>query len=128
MFVIFFWIFFLAHLINRACLITICPLSVVVVVETFHIFIIISRTTGPILPRLGIKCPWVKGIKVCSNKGPRSFPRGDNYEIAKTMTNFTNLLLKNHWTNFDQTWNKSSLGKRNSSFFKWRALPFSKGK
>ena len=25
----------------------------------------------------------MKGIQVCSNKGPRSFPRGDNYEIAK---------------------------------------------
>ena len=26
---------------------------------------------------------WVKGIQVCSNKGPCPFPRGDNDEIAK---------------------------------------------
>ena len=36
--------------------------------------------------------PLMKGIQVCSNEGPCSFPRGDNYEIVK----FKNLLL--HWT------------------------------
>ena len=25
----------------------------------------------------------VKGIQVCSNEGPRPFPRGDNFEIVK---------------------------------------------
>ena len=27
--------------------------------------------------------PWVKEIQVCSNEGPRPFPRGDNFKIAK---------------------------------------------
>ena len=30
----------------------------------------------------------MKGIQVCSNEGPRPFPRGDNYEI-----------VKRHWRN-----------------------------
>ena len=56
---------------------------VVVVVETFHIFIFFSRTTGPISTKFGTKNPWLKGIPVCSNEGPHLFPRVDNYEIAK---------------------------------------------
>ena len=32
--------------------------------------IIFSRTTGPILTKLGTKHPWVKGIHVCSNEEP----------------------------------------------------------
>ena len=44
--------------------------------------------------------PWVKGIQVCPNEGPRPFPRGDKNKIAKnTLTNFRNLLLHNHWAN-----------------------------
>ena len=39
--------------------------------------------------KLGTKHPCVKGIQICSNEGPRPFPRGDNYEIAKI-----------HWRNF----------------------------
>ena len=27
--------------------------------------------------------PWVNGIKICLNEGPRPFPWGDRYEIAK---------------------------------------------
>ena len=34
---------------------------------------------------------WLKGIQVCSNEGPRFFPRGDNYEIAKI-----------HWQNLKE--------------------------
>jgi hypothetical protein len=30
------------------------------------------------------------------------------------------LLLQNHWTNFKQTWHKSSLGEGDSSVFKGR--------
>ena len=44
---------------------------------------IFSRTTGPISTKLGTKYPWVKGIQVCSNEGPRPFQRGDNWEIIK---------------------------------------------
>ena len=48
-----------------------------------------SRTTGPISTKLGTKHPWVKGIQNYLNEGPRPFPRGNNYEIAKI-----------HWQNF----------------------------
>ena len=75
--------FFLAHLGQRlklAFLIKICPLSVVVVgVVAFHIFIL-SRTTWPISTKLGTMHPWVRGIQFCSNEGPRTFPRGDNFK------------------------------------------------
>ena len=33
--------------------------------------------------QLGTKHPFVKGIQVCSNEGPRPFARGNNKEIAK---------------------------------------------
>ena len=45
--------------------------------------IFISRTARPISTKLGTKHPWVMGIQFYSNEGPRPFPRGDNYKIAK---------------------------------------------
>ena len=57
------------------------------------------------------KAPLGEGIQVCSNGGSRPFPRGETYEIAKMYwQNFKNLLLKNHWANFNQTWHKAPLG------------------
>ena len=44
------------------------------------------------------------------------------------LTTFKNLLLQNHWASFNQTWHKVSRGERDSSFFKWRAMPFSRGR
>ena len=38
------------------------------------------------------------------------------------------LLLQNHWTNFNQTWHKASLGQGESRMFKWSARRFSKGR
>ena len=38
-----------------------------------------------------------------------------------------NLLLQNHWAHFNQTWHKASLGEGDSSLFKWKVQPFSKG-
>ena len=38
------------------------------------------------------------------------------------------LLLQNHWANFNQTWHKAFMGKGDSSWFKWRAMPLSKGR
>ena len=38
------------------------------------------------------------------------------------------LLLQNHWANFNQTWHKASLGRGDSSLFRWRVKPFSKGR
>ena len=149
--------------------------------QTFHIFIFFSRTTGPISTKLGTKHPWVKGIQVCSNEGPRPFPRGDNYEIVKIhwwnfkiflsrttepfstklvtkhswvkgiqvcsnewprpfprsdncekakihWQTFKNLLLQNHWANFNQTLHKASLDEGDSNLFKWRTLLFFKGR
>ena len=38
---------------------------------------------GPISTKHGTQHPGVKGILFFSNKGARSFLRGDNYEVAK---------------------------------------------
>jgi hypothetical protein len=57
------------------------PLSGVCLSVNFYIFEFFSRTTGPILTRLGTNDPWGEGIQVCSNKGDSLSPRGDN--IAK---------------------------------------------
>ena len=67
-----------------ALLITCRPLSVCLSVrlKTFHILIFFSRTTEPISTKLGTKHPWVMGIQF-SNEGRSSFPRGDNYKLAK---------------------------------------------
>ena len=49
-----------------------------------------SRTSGPFSTKLGTKPlhSWIKRIQVCSNEGRRSFPREDDYEIAKILTKF----------------------------------------
>jgi hypothetical protein len=57
-------------------------LSVVCPSVNFHIFDF-SRTTGPILTRLGTDHLWGKGFQVCSNEGDCSSPRGDNSESVK---------------------------------------------
>ena len=73
-------------------------LSVVCRCQKKKLKIFFSRTTKPISTKLGTKFPWVKGIQVCSNEGPRPFPRGDNYEIAKIhWRNYNFFLLQNHW-------------------------------
>ena len=45
---------------------------------------IFSLTTRPISITHGRKHSWVQGIQVCTNEGPRPFPRGDYFEIVKT--------------------------------------------
>ena len=62
-----------------AFLIKICPLSVVIVV----VVVVVNFSHFDLSTKLGTKHPWVKGIQVCSNEGPRPIPRRDNYEIAK---------------------------------------------
>ena len=56
-------------------------------VSIFLLYVVLviffSRTTVPISTKLNTKHPWVMVIQVCSNEGPRIFPRGNNYEIAK---------------------------------------------
>ena len=60
----------------------------IVKIHWWNLKIFFSRTTVLILTKLGTKHPWVKGIQVCSNEGPRPFPRGDTY------TNSENTLMK----------------------------------
>jgi hypothetical protein len=45
--------------------------------------IFFSRTSWPILTRLGTNYPWVKGIQICSKKGDSPSSRGDNSERVK---------------------------------------------
>ena len=54
---------------------------VVLVVNFLHVFF--SRTTWPISTKTDTRYPWMKWIQVCSNEGPRPFPRVDNNERAK---------------------------------------------
>ena len=46
---------------------------------------IFFRTTGLISTKLGSKHNWVKRIQVCSNEGPRLFPRVDNSKTVKIL-------------------------------------------
>jgi hypothetical protein len=59
------------------------PLSVVRLSVNFYIFDFFSRTTGPILTRLGTNHPWGEGILNCTNEGDCLSPRGDHSERVK---------------------------------------------
>jgi hypothetical protein len=48
-----------------------------------HLKIFFSRTTGPMLTRLGINNPWGEGIQVYSNEGDCPSPRGDDSKRVK---------------------------------------------
>ena len=63
----------------------------------------------------------MKEIQVCTIEGSHPFPRGDDNEFTK----FENSFLQNNWANFNQTWHEVS--EKDSSLFKWTAMPFSKG-
>jgi hypothetical protein len=59
--------------------------------------IFFSRTSRPISIKLDTNHPWIKGILNCSNKGPGSLERGDNYQKCKNgVGSFKNLLFQNH--------------------------------
>jgi hypothetical protein len=65
----------------------------------------------------------VKGIQVCSNKGPGRLQRGDNYKNVKMWWGLIKKkFLQNHLANFNQTGHKSSLGRADSSLFKGISL------
>jgi hypothetical protein len=90
---------------------------------------IFSRTNGPVLTRISTNHPWVKGIQVCSKKGDRPSPRGDNSERVKNALNcLKNLLLQNQQAKIKQTWYKLSFGEGNSNLYKQRARSSSKGR
>ena len=48
-------------------------------------------------------------------------------EIKKFIDEFKNLPLQNNMANFNQSWHKASLSKRDSSLFKWKDVPISIG-
>jgi hypothetical protein len=48
-----------------------------------YLIIFFSRTTRPILTRLGTNHTWVKEIQVSSNEGDNPSPRRDNSERVK---------------------------------------------
>jgi hypothetical protein len=60
--------------------------------------IFFSRTSRPNSIKLRTNYPWVKRIKVCSNKGPGPFQRGNNYKICQYgMRSLKSFLLKDCW-------------------------------
>jgi hypothetical protein len=59
----------------------------------FYIFDFFSRTTGPILTKLGTNHPWVEGIQVCSNEGDCSSPMGDNSKRVKVHWKFLKIFF-----------------------------------
>jgi hypothetical protein len=96
---------------------------------------IFFRTSRPNSIKLSTNYPWVKGIQVCSNKGPGPLQRGDNHKnvkmgwdhwkiffsrtIGPILTRLcTNHLLQNQPAKINQTWYKLSFGEENSSLFK----------
>ena len=58
----------------------------------WQIWIIFSRTTGPISAKLGTKHPWVKGIQVCSNERLFFFRMGVN--CKNILKNFKNVFSR----------------------------------
>jgi hypothetical protein len=64
-----------------------------------HLKIFFSRTTWPILTRLGTDHSYVKGIQVCSNEGDNPPTRGDNSERLKIHRNFQKIFSRTSWPN-----------------------------
>ena len=44
------------------------------------------------------------------------------------MLTIKDLLLQNHWANFNEIWHKASLGEEDSSLFEWRTIQLSKSR
>jgi hypothetical protein len=49
----------------------------------FNLLKIFSRSSKPNSIKLGTHYPYLKGIQVCSNKGPGPLQRGDNHKNVK---------------------------------------------
>ena len=92
------------------------------------IFILSSRTTGPISTEYDLKHPWVKGILHFSNNGLRPYPRGVNLEIVKINWQFLKLLpvaLVQFQPNLAQSilgWKVFQLSNLAQSILGWRGL------
>ena len=79
--------------------------------------------------KLGTKPPWVKETQVCSKKWLHLFPRGDNNQRAKIhLLKFKTFFSRSTGLIWIKQGKKPSWVKMDSSLFKWRATPFSKGR
>ena len=87
-----------------------------------------SRTTGPILTKLGTMHLWVKGIQIYINEGPSPFPRGDYYEIAKIHWRNSKFFSSRSRQPISTKLGTKQLELEGSSLFKWRATLFSTGR
>ena len=85
-----------------------------------------SITSRQISTKFGKKHSLVKGIQMCSKKGPHPFPRGDNNKIAKIHCQNFNL-LQNQWANFNQNLHKVAMDEGDSSLYKWEPFNPLKG-
>jgi hypothetical protein len=65
----------------------------------FYIFDFFSRTTGPILIRLGTDHLWGEGFQVYSNEGDCPTPRGDNSESVKIHWKFLKIFSRTNHPN-----------------------------
>ena len=81
---------------------------------TFSVF----KTTGPILTKLS--------TKICSNQGILPFFKEIIAHTAALWC-LAHLSWKNHRANFNQTWQKASLGKGDSNFSNEEPCPFPRG-
>ena len=85
------------------------------------VYLIVYLLFGWFLAQLSRRLKWAFPNKIC----PLSV-----VVVVVVVVNFSHfhLLLQNQWANFNQSWHKASLGKGDSSLYKWRAPPFSKGR
>ena len=85
------------------------------------------NATSGTSPREDNSC-WFKKHVVFSTPEPKAEVSCPFSVVVVVNFSHFHLLLQNHWAEFNQTWHKASLGEGNSSLFKWRAPPFSKGR
>jgi hypothetical protein len=61
-------------------------------------FEIFSRTTGPILTRLGTNYPWRERIQLSLKEGDNPSLRGDNSKRVRIHRKFLNIFSRTSWT------------------------------
>jgi hypothetical protein len=82
-----------------------------------------ARQVSLFLAHLSWKLKWAFLIAFC----PSSVCPSDVWRLSVRLLHFQ-LLLQNHWANFNQSWHKSSLGKGDLELYKWGTPPFPKGR
>ena len=85
-----------------------CPSVCLSISKLFTFSSSSSEPLEPISTKLGTKHPWVKGVHVCSNRGPCPLLRRDNNELGK---NINKIFKKSSSPEaLGQTWHKASVG------------------